>query len=420
MNMGKHLLFVAIAFALPGLAMAQFTLSGEIRPRTEFSHGYSTLAKPDQMPSTFTSQRTRLNLNYDEGIIKTRLVLQDVRMWGGQAQLVGNEDFGVSIHEAWAEGKLSKKLSLKVGRQELGYDNQRMLGAVGWAHQGRSHDLALFKYQGKFSAHLGIAYHENNVRTNNFYLGPDAYKAMQFLWLNQKRGNFNLSLLVLNNGNRFTEKTDTLGQITEQSIVYSHTAGYYIEYKRNKLALASSFYYQAGRDAAKKDLKAYEVSLDANYKLSSKFMAFAGLEVLSGTAYNEDPKINRSFSPFYTTGHKFSGYMDYFYAGNHFNNVGLRDIFIGGSYTSGQNNLTIKVHHFAAMAEIAAGADMNLGTELDLVYKRSINQEFEIEAGYGQMFATPSMELLKGGSRLETQQWAYVMLTFKPAFFTTR
>ena len=41
---------------------SEFTLSGEIRPRTEFSHGYKTLvADENQKASLFTSQRTRLN-----------------------------------------------------------------------------------------------------------------------------------------------------------------------------------------------------------------------------------------------------------------------------------------------------------------------------------------------------------------------
>lgn len=51
----------------------------------------------------FTSQRTRLNLDYTGDKITTKLVLQDVRNWGNQKQLVGNEDYVISIHEAWAE-----------------------------------------------------------------------------------------------------------------------------------------------------------------------------------------------------------------------------------------------------------------------------------------------------------------------------
>jgi hypothetical protein len=35
------------------------------------------------------------------------------------------------------------------------------------------------------------------------------------------------------------------------------------------------------------------------------------------------------------------------------------------------------------------------------------------------MLATSSMEILKGGSSEKYQQWAWVMLTFKPEFINT-
>jgi hypothetical protein len=33
------------------------------------------------------------------------------------------------------------------------------------------------------------------------------------------------------------------------------------------------------------------------------------------------------------------------------------------------------------------------------------------------MFATETMEILKGGSRDEINNWAWAMVTFKPTFF---
>src|SRR5210317_1023011 len=133
----KALLKISVAgillFALISGTHAQFTLSGEFRPRAEFSHGYGALAAEDQHASFFISQRTRMNFMYAGEKLKTGLVLQDVRYWGNQPQLVSNEDFATSIHQAWLEYYLIPELSLKAGRMELSYDNQRMLGSVGWA-----------------------------------------------------------------------------------------------------------------------------------------------------------------------------------------------------------------------------------------------------------------------------------------------
>ena len=39
-----------------------------------------------------------------------------------------------------------------------------------------------------------------------------------------------------------------------------------------------------------------------------------------------------------------------------------------------------------------------------------------INAGYSQMFATASMQALKGGDHKIVQNWAWVMLPFTPKF----
>ena len=174
----------------------EFILSGEVRQRAEYLHGYKTPALEDQNATSFVSQRTRINFDYSMPKVKFGVALQDVRNWGNQAQLVANEGNAVSVHQAWGEVELAKKFSLKAGRMELAYDDHRILGNVGWAQQARSHDLALFKYDGIINAHLGLAFH------GNFYQGIDAYRDMQFLWLNGKAMDNALSwsFLVLSNG----------------------------------------------------------------------------------------------------------------------------------------------------------------------------------------------------------------------------
>ncbi len=79
--------FFYLAFGMLFLwyeAKSQFVLSGEFRPRTEFSRGYKTLASKGQVLSIATAQRTRLNALFKTEGIQTKLVLQDVRYWGSQ------------------------------------------------------------------------------------------------------------------------------------------------------------------------------------------------------------------------------------------------------------------------------------------------------------------------------------------------
>lgn len=405
----KKSIFIGICCLLLGSQVkAQFSLSGELRPRTEYSHGYGTLAAEEQKPSVFTSQRTRLNFDYKMDLLKVGLVLQDVRIWGNQAQQVANEDFATSVHQAWAEMNLSKMLSLKVGRQELNYDDQRILGNVGWAQQGRSHDVAMFKYAGKVNVHLGIAHHENTNRKNNFYDGPDAYKDLQFVWINRKTEKFNLSLLFLNNGKPVMEGT-------EQKSKYSQTFGTHVEVPVDKVAFSGNLYFQTGEDGANQSLNAYNLMAEATYQVSEKSQLLLGYEILSGSDYNQTEK-NNSFTPLYGTNHKFNGFMDYFYVGNHLNNVGLSDGYVKFATSKNKTVFNADLHLFASSAKISETADNYLGTELDLTLTQTLNPVTKISFGYSQMFGGDSLEILKSGSAGAFNNWAYVMIAVTPKF----
>ena len=397
---------------------AQFRLSGEFRPRSEYSHGFASLADNGQLPSIFVSQRTRLNLDYKAEKLSTLLVLQDVRLWGSQAQLVSNEDFATSVHQAWLQYEFVEGLSFRAGRQELVYDNQRIFGNVGWAQQGRSHDLLLFRYEKELKVHAGIAYHENSVRTNNFYTGPDAYKTMQFIWLNNSFDQADVSLLFLNNGVPVVRQTNILGQMTRQGISFSQTIGTHIITRANEqLQVHFSIYFQGGKDGDEVRKRAWYINGEGHYSLE-KMDVIIGYELLTGTAYNETG-VNRSFTPFYGTNHKFNGHMDYFYVGNHINSVGLGDLYLKWSKLAGRTLLNADLHMFHAAAEPGPAADSYLGTEIDLSAGWQLAKEVKLQAGYSQLIAGETMEILKGGDSGAIHNWAWVMLSVTPTFFQT-
>jgi hypothetical protein len=405
----KRKLFISlIAILTSSLAQAQFGLSGEVRPRTEYSHGYGTLAAEEQNPSLFTSQRTRINFDYKMDLLKFGVVLQDARVWGSSAQLVTNEDYATSIHQAWSELNFTKAFSLKIGRQELNYDDQRILGGVGWLQQGRSHDVAVFKYSGKINVHFGIAHHENTNRKDNIYDGPDAYKDLQYFWLNRKTDKLNLSFLFLNNGKPVTNDK-------VQHTQYSQTFGPHFDIPVQKLIFSGNMYLQTGKDGSGKKLSAFNVLAEANYKLNDRNNFTAGYEILSGTDYDQK-ETNHSFAPLYGTNHKFNGYMDYFYVGNHFNNVGLSNAYLKYATTKNKIGFNADAHVFVSAATIAQDAENYLGTELDLTFSYAFNPISKISVGYSQMLAGKSMELVKGGSKDSFNNWAYVMLAITPKF----
>lgn len=410
-------LFLVLFLGLvPSVVMAQLTFTGEIRPRTEYRHGLKSLFNSSDDAAFATSQRTRLNLGYAEETFRVGLSVQDVRTWGDVAQLNLSDKNQLMLHEAWGEIIFNENFSLKVGRQELVYDDSRILGNVGWAQQARSHDLALLKFKtdggGKF--HVGFAVN-NDAEFLSRQLYTTNYKSMQFAWYNRKLDQFDFSLLFMNVGQeRDTDPTDAVDRDTR----YSQTFGTHMNYRPGKISFTGSLYAQTGKDPADTDLSAYMFNLGMKFPVAENWKGNVGIEMLSGTDDTE-MEDNNSFTPLFGTNHKFNGHMDYFYVGNHVGNVGLTDIYGGLNHAKGQWSFATAIHLFSTAADLYLGPekqDKYLGTEVDLSVGYKYSKSVLIKAGYSHMFATDSMEALKGGDKDETQNWGWVMVVFKPNF----
>jgi hypothetical protein len=288
---------------------------------------------------------------------------------------------------------------------------------VGWAHQARSHDLALFKFEKDIKIHLGLAYNENMTRTNNLYGVASSYKAMQFLWVNKLFGHLTVSLLALNNG---LEKlaNDSLSSAPE----FSQTIGPRLVYKKDKLNIAGTYYQQMGKSGGK-DLSANYYHLEGAYQLLKNLNVKLCYEHLSGNDQITDSEENNAFTPLYGTNHKFNGFMDYFYVGNHANSVGLNDIYLNLTTKIKKVNLNAFVHLFSTAADLKGAdgkaLDAALGTEIDLECAYKLNDISTIKAGYSHMIATETMETLKKsvpGAKDELNNWIWIMLSVTPTF----
>jgi hypothetical protein len=416
------LLVVLIGTLLPTTLLAQLKFTGELRPRTEYRNGFGNLLNSDQDAGFFTSQRTRLNLNYTDAKFKVGLSLQDVRVWGDVSQLNKSDNNKLMLHEAWGEMIFNENFSLKVGRQELVYDDSRILGNVGWAQQARSHDLALLKFKtdakGKF--HIGLAVN-NDAEVKMRTLYTKSYKNMQFAWYNRKSDKFDFSLLFMNVG------LQRLDEDSDLETRYSQTFGTHMNYRPGKVAFTGSLYGQSGKDANDNDMSAYMFDLGMKFKVAENWKGNIGIQMLSGTDYDADPdadfrleKDNKSFTPLFGTNHKFNGHMDYFYVGNHVGNVGLQDIYGGLNYSKDKFSFGAAIHMFSTAADLYDGVekqDAYLGTELDLSFGYKYSKSVTFKMGYSQMFASDSMEVLKDVNDAEKAAcWGWMMLVFKPNF----
>ena len=246
-------------------ANSQLKITGEIRPRFEYRHGFQSLSDSAMRPGAFVDQRTRLNFEYKKDKIEFKVAMQDVRIWGNQSQLVNNEDFGVSVHEAFGIAHISNTWAIKFGRQELVYDDHRIFGNVDWAQQARSHDGIVFQYRkDKLKLDIGGAFNQDKPQNNTTsYSIAKSYKTMQYVWSNYKFSEaLNASFLVLSLGQQ-ANFTNTLGQPAYQDN-YTLTAGTRIMYKKNKIKISSNLFYQMGSTNSwpAKNVNGYLVNLD--------------------------------------------------------------------------------------------------------------------------------------------------------------
>ena len=171
---------VAITLLFSFQANSQFELSGQFRPRSEFRQGFQQLFDSDNAPAFFIDQRSRISSNFKNEKIEFHFVLQDYRTWGNTPQL-NTSDYGLSIHESWAKLKINKLNNVKLGRQEIVFDNARIFGNVDWAQQGRKHDAILYNYKRKHEVNVGFAYNSNNPSlTNQTYTVSNNYKTLGF------------------------------------------------------------------------------------------------------------------------------------------------------------------------------------------------------------------------------------------------
>ncbi|MEO6720557.1 MAG: alginate export family protein [Ferruginibacter sp.] len=177
-NFKKKLLpFGMLLCLLNGLMVnGQISLTGQLRTRTEIRNGLGNLVTKGSKNAAFTSQRTRLIFGYKWDRLTVGVSVQDVRVWGQDASSISNADGNkLMLHEGWADLTLFNKadttikakgidlMSIKIGRQELSYDDVRLIGNLDWLQQGRRHDMALLKTVHKgWQIDLGYAYNQNS------------------------------------------------------------------------------------------------------------------------------------------------------------------------------------------------------------------------------------------------------------------
>lgn len=401
----------------------ELNLSIQLRPRAEIRNGLFTPILESQKSGTFISQRSRLGFYYSKNqYLKMGLSTQVVSTWGNDAQVQATAN-DISLYEAWAQLFFSKEWNLKLGRQILSYDDERILGALDWNNAGRKHDAALLGFEkNKLKANAGFAFNQNSEKTTGtFYdnLVSQPYKSMEFLWFRYDiNPTLAFSLLGLNLG--FQDRIDS-------SLSNLQTMGGNIFLKKNKFGATGTYYLQTGQNhsnnAPAKRTNAWMAAGKIDYNFNHSFSTSIGSDYLSGNNMHSTPTQNTYFNPLYGTGHKFYGSMDYFYVSSPHNNTGLWDSYINLNFKPTEKFTTqIAYHHFESTGKLVdyAGENANksLGNEIDLSLGYAIMNDVKLTGGYSQMFTDKSMRYVKNIAPVSEiksfQNWVWVSLNFNP------
>ncbi|RKD85061.1 alginate export family protein [Mangrovibacterium diazotrophicum] len=446
-------LFALIVLVLTaGASYAQFTLEGQLRPRTELRNGFKKPILPDQEPAVFTEQRTRLVAGYKAEKYAFKLSIQDVRIWGETGQ-INKSDQLLSAHEAYGEYYASGKSTFRIGRQEVIYDGHRLFGSLDWAAQGRSLDALRYLYKDEKGNQFDLMAAWNQAGYGDG--SPEPAKLVGNAYVITTGGGtntriFNLALpkaqlmayykKTLKSGDLAFMLLDDIYDVDATSGEnYSNTTfGFTPNFTAGKVKFGGQFFYTGGANGKTETDGEYS-KVDLSGYMANAYVQFTGVtgsplfgvDYLSGDDESTTDKVE-GWAPKYGTNHKFYGFMDYFYVGNGHGGVdaksaGLVDIYLQTAFKlSEKAKLVGHLHYFSAPeartnATTGESYDGYLGTELDLVFNYALTKGVVLSAGYSQMFGiSDTMKQLKLGDPTAKiggmQSWGWLMINFSPKF----
>lgn len=471
------LLLIIAGWILPSHVMGQFSIGGEFKTRGEFRDGYQALRDSSKTPYATLLGRARIAFDYQTEKISTRFSINDAWVFGqnyySSDTITKNT---VNIFEAWFMYKFTPSFSLKVGRTEVAYDDERLFGYSNWSMWGATHDILIARLDHKKSGawhDLGFAINNTapaspylnsyNMRNNYKYLGflyghlqffdkhlaltyTGAVDAFQKFSTTNVKTKTSYDTLYVYNQNDSIIGTTLLPVVTKTStttdypdILYARaTLGASATLNFKKWSFFLNGFYQFGHIRDGRKLSGYFYTAAITYSPVKQLKLIAGWEQLSGNNFSDTNGMKtkvKGFSTLYGTSHRMYGYMDLFNAVVKDNlTPGLNDLFARATF-----NFTEKMsleatyrwfsipYGYLAVANPAKGSlpykevKTSLGSEIDLMYVYKPLPNLEFNAAYCFFLPTNTMEamnkLAPGTSKFA--QFAYLMITYKPNFFST-
>ena len=435
----NRITFFSMAMALVPLAgMAQeqgdapvveekehfFTLSGQLRPRFEYRNGAYQALQQGEEPAILVNNRLRLNMDYRfRQDLQLYVSLQQVNIWGQAPQVqVIDRTGGLSVFEAYAALPLGGDFDLKLGRQQIVLDEDRIFGSLDWHPAGRAHDAVNINWRPVENLYLRsfFAFNQNyldgkaatdkiNGNVNNpkgqYFTPGQPYQHMEALHAHYAfTPDQKLSFLFANLGLRNNDRADYNMQ----------TFGVHYRGRSQDLSYGAEAYLQTGKNNIGATKEAYLLAAMVGYKFLPTLSATMGIDYLSGNNSPDTSGKDKVFTPFSGTNHKFYGFMDYYYV-SYTPQVGLFNPYISATLkTSEKGNLYAAGHYFRSAGKID-GKSRNLGVEADLVYTHKLQPFASLQVGYSVHKVSGSYNTLRGFSATRPwQDWFWCSININP------
>lgn len=403
------------------------TFGLDMRTRFEWRHGYKAIPTKDTTSAYLINQRTRFNVDYKSKKLDVFLSFQDARVWGQQDPREGQTGtstqntpattFPLYLFEAYAEPHFGDKFSMRIGRQRIIYDNQRLFAENDWRLPGNSHDAIRLIYNNKinFTTELLAAYNQSgeNVFTDKYTPLIPNYKSLIVSYLNWKISD-KFTLTTINTADGFQSSDPAKYTTTYERF----TLGGRLEFASYHWYLTFSGYEQTGKDSAGKKLDAYYIQPEIKYT-GGPLTVRLGMEYLSGADSSTHPSKDKNFVPLYGVAHRFVGNLDLFATfPSDVNGAGLVNPYLFFQYQKNKISLRIENHLFYSQSQFVykgSPIDNYLGFENDWRFNYKPGKITDLEIGFCWASITKSMTLIKkSGDDKTTPYFAYVSLRLTP------
>ncbi len=454
----RQLLLVGVLFIFFIDANAQFKIDAQFRTRGQALHGYKRPIPEETDAAFHVGQRTRLNFSYNTKKFSSLISIQDIRTWGDANIVVGTGVQGKSynnldIYEAWVNYKFNKISNIRIGRQEMKYDDQRHISWRNWWDSGLTYDAVTFTHNNNETGwrwDLSASYNSRDSfreLTGNDYSGVTDYfgifnpiQTQSFFYLKKNiKNKMYISFTAIATGYQ--------KEGTKNTIYITGTEGLHFNYNTNTINVGSpnmkvtdgffgvaNAFIQNGTNIQGKKIEANMITAQFGYRtMEKKLEISAKMERLSGhDAKNTDTDYNNTvhtYNLLYGARHPYyGGFLDWFVLPKSTGNGGLFNLGLSLKYNlTSKDAIWFEYNNISTVKNAKSIVnnndepvfyyDGNLANTIDLTYARKVVKNVKWMTGFSYGIPSDGFNKLWGINKGGTNYTFYTMVIFTPKFF---